>query len=156
MDGPATGQDPDPLAVLAIELELASLDGGAFGISSERRISFQRTNIELPSDIRQARDQLVGRRIAQDASHGRIRAQDTPVMRDSPHSLEGILVDAAVVLSLRRRPSTVALSLSVMILNAFASAPISSRDRTVTFPSKCPSATRRAAAINRTIGRVRS
>ena len=98
MDGPATGQDPDPLAVLAIELELASLDGGAFGISPKRRISVQRTNIELPSDIRQARDQLVGRRIAQDASHGRIRAQDTPVMRDSPHSLEGILVDAAVVL----------------------------------------------------------
>src|SRR5215813_14292882 len=84
MDRPATGQDPDLLPVLAVEFQLAPYNGGSFSIGQEQPVSFLWVDIKLPLDIAHARNQLVGRRVAQDASHCRIRAQDTPVGRDSP------------------------------------------------------------------------
>ena len=63
----------------------------------------------MPSDIGHARHQLVRRRVAQDAGHGRIRAEDSPVGRDSPHPFQGVLVDSSVILLASPEPIDIRL-----------------------------------------------
>src|SRR5207245_5242780 len=62
VDGPPTGQHPDALAVLAIELALAPFDGGSSTIGQDPRVSPLEANMDVAAELAHGPLQLRQRR----------------------------------------------------------------------------------------------